>query len=273
MGRPRKTPVEVNEVIEEVMPKEEVNKAKKKEKRGKLTPQQLAEKFADFDHESEVEKLATTYKIELKFIQPILGTSPADPEIYRNYLGGHEIDADTLEEEIEKIGTDEALDNRMTVFMKEDGTPLLKMHQIKGFLCSAAKALRRNSNSKIAGVTSYVQKIKDGVYIFNDEGDLYFPIIFDGDIAVTQRPCRTENAHGDPQVFLNASEEIPKGATCQFNLQLLCSEDQLCAEDIFELFDYGKYRGLLQWRNGGYGSFKWRVVEVTEAKIAKKDVA
>lgn len=266
MGRPKKTPVEVNEttVTVEVSTKEK----KKKEKRGNLSPQQLAEKFADFDHNNEVEsKLATTFKIEIKFTQPILGTSPADPEIYRNYLGGHEVDADTLEEEIEKIGTDEALDNRMTVFMKdENGVPLLKMHQIKGFLCSAAKALRRNTESKIAGVTSYVQKIKDGVYIFNDDGDLYFPILFDGDIKVTQRPCRTENAHGDPQVFLNASEEIPAGATCQFNLQLLCSDDQLCAEDIFELLDYGKYRGLLQWRNGGYGSFKWRIVSVTEAE-------
>ena len=266
MGRPRK--VVEPEVATSVVEETKTTKKKKTSRSSGSTPQELAEKYGSFNHENTIEeKLATTYKIELRFTTPLLGTSPADPEIYRKYLGSRDVDADTIEEEIEKLGVDEALDNRMTVFLKDkNGVPLLRMHQIKGFLGSAAEALKRNSNSRIADVTSYKKKIKDCVFLFNDDGDLYFPLKFNGSIKVSERPCRTTNAHGDPQVFLNASEEIPAGATCTFNLQMLSSSEELCAEDIFELLDYGKYRGLLQWRNGGYGCFEWRIVSVTEAK-------
>lgn len=73
-------------------------------------------------------------KVKLTFTEPILGTSPANPEIYREFIGSKSPDAATVEEEVSALGADAVAEKAMTVFPRtEDGTPFLYDYQIKGF--------------------------------------------------------------------------------------------------------------------------------------------
>ena len=45
-------------------------------------------------------------KVKLTFTEPILGTSPANPEIYREFIGSKSPDAATVEEEVSALGAD-----------------------------------------------------------------------------------------------------------------------------------------------------------------------
>ena len=45
-------------------------------------------------------------KVKLTFIEPILGTSPANPDIYREFIGSHAPDAASVEDEVAALGAD-----------------------------------------------------------------------------------------------------------------------------------------------------------------------
>lgn len=65
-------------------------------------------------------------KVKLTFTEPILGTSPANPEIYREFIGSKSPDAATVEEEVSALGADAVAEKAMTVFPRmENGTPFL----------------------------------------------------------------------------------------------------------------------------------------------------
>lgn len=73
-------------------------------------------------------------KVKLTFTEPILGTSPANPEVYREFIGSKSPDALSVEDEVAALGADAVADKGMTVFPRlDDGTPFLYDYQIKGF--------------------------------------------------------------------------------------------------------------------------------------------
>lgn len=73
-------------------------------------------------------------KVRLTFIEPVLGTSPANDEIYREFIGSKAPDAASVEEEVDALGADAVVEKGMTVFPRmEDGRPFLYDYQIKGF--------------------------------------------------------------------------------------------------------------------------------------------
>ena len=79
------------------------------------------------------------------------------------------------------------------------------------------------------------------------------PINFTGSIGDCQRPLRAETMQG-PRVALAHSEIVPEGSTCEFTIQLL---DETLEPVVRECLDYGKLRGLAQWRNSGKGRYVW----------------
>ena len=203
-------------------------------------------------------------RVKLKFIEPILGTSPADPEIYDNFIGKNAPDAPTLEDEIEAIGVDAVAEKGMTIFPRTaDGKPFLYDYQIKGFFKDACGMLSRvggkgddgkkrkvNESSKM---TAY-KKIIDGLIFVQPR---QIPINFDGQMGVCQRPLRAMTMQGE-RVSLAKSEEIPAGAEIEFDIVTL-SDDYDKA--IIEWLDYGILRGIGQWRNSGKGRFEYEIVE------------
>lgn len=82
-------------------------------------------------------------------------------------------------------------------------------------------------------------------------------INFDGDIGNCQRPLRASTAQGE-RIALANSETIPSGATIEFTV--VCLVDSYI-DTVKEWLDYGKYRGLGQWRNSGKGRFLWQELD------------
>lgn len=195
-----------------------------------------------------------TIKVKLTFTESILGTCPANEEIYREYIGSKSPDAETIEEEVAALGEDFVAEKAMTVFPRtKDGVPFTYDYQIKGFFKDTCGGLRKVGSTKSA-------KIK----VFKKEIDkLIFPspreIVFENyePIGECQRPLRASTPMGE-RVSLAISEEIPAGASITFEICMLCDEHEAA---VREWLDYGRFSGLGQWRNSGKGRFVWEEIE------------
>lgn len=71
-----------------------------------------------------------------------------------------------------------------------------------------------------------------------------------------ERPLRASSASGE-RVALAASETVPAGTVLEFSILVMNPKD---AETVREWLDYGRLRGLFQWRNSGKGRFEWEEV-------------
>ena len=209
-----------------------------------------------------------TMKVKITLLESMLGTAPADADVYRNYIGGNAPDASSLEEEIAAIGVDEVANKGRTVFPRlDDGTPFLYDYQIKGFFKDACGMLNRltkkeetvDENGKVkkskktsteSGKLKAYKKEIDGL-IFVEPRKI--PIVFDGEVGDCQRPLRAQTMQGE-RVTLASSDEVPAGATMTFTIALMNDEHETA---VREWLDYGRWRGLGQWRNSGKGRFSW----------------
>lgn len=57
-------------------------------------------------------------KVKLTFTEPVLGTYPGDPDIYRTFVASNSPDAATMEDEVAAIGVDGVVEKGKTVFPK-----------------------------------------------------------------------------------------------------------------------------------------------------------
>lgn len=202
-------------------------------------------------------------KVKLTFTEPILGTWPSNQNIAREFIASKSPDAATIEDEVAALGADAVADKGMTVFPRnEKGEPVLYDYQVKGFFKDSCGMLGRiggksetgkkkavNESGKIA---SY-KKVIDGLIFVEPR---MIPLKFDGEIGDCQRPLRAQTAQGE-RVSLANSEEIPAGATCEF--EVLCMDDSH-EKAVLEWLDYGALRGIGQWRNSGKGRFTYEIL-------------
>lgn len=202
-----------------------------------------------------------TLNCKITFSEPLLGTSPADPDIYKNFVGDKAPDPETLEAEVEALtaGKDEADEEEaeeepsITVFHRlEDGTPFLYDYQIKGFFKDSCGGLRKVTGSESAKIKAYKKEIDK--LIFPEPRKI--PIHFDGDITICQRPLRASGPKGE-RTAIAVSEEIPAGATIEFAVVMLADSHE---KAVREWLDYGRFSGIGQWRNSGKGRFTWEEV-------------
>ena len=192
-------------------------------------------------------------KVKLTLTEEALGMMPTDKEIHETYIAGKAPDAPKIEEEIAAVGVDEVVEKTMTVFPKlEDGTPFFWDYQIRGMFKDAIGMLRRVKDNKCAKVSNY-KKVVDGLVFVNERR---IPIHLSGALGDCQRPLRADTMQG-PRVALAHSESVPAGSWIEFTIQLL---DDGLEGAIKECLDYGKLRGLGQWRNSGKGRFEWEEV-------------
>lgn len=190
-------------------------------------------------------------KVRLTLIEKMLGTSPNNPEIYKEFFAAKAPNEATAEEELETLPTDG--EKGMTVFGRriEDGRPFLYDYHIKGFFKDSCQMLARlkNSGNESSKIKAY-KKIIDGL-IFPAPREI--PIIFEGECGVCQRPLRAQTLQGE-RVALAMSETVPAGATMEFTIKVL---DAALLPAVREWLDYGELRGLGQWRNSGCGRMVW----------------
>lgn len=197
-----------------------------------------------------------TMHVRLTFVEPLLGTSPANSEIYREFIGSKAPDAASVEDEVASLGADAVAERGMTVFPRlEDGTPFLWDYQIKGFFKDACGVLRKVPGKRSSKIKAYKKEI-DGL-IFPQPRKI--PLALSGPVRECQRPLRAQTAQGE-RVSLAMSEEVPEGSAVEFDV--VCLDDGQ-ADNVREWLDYGALRGIGQWRNSGKGRFTWE--ELPEA--------
>lgn len=170
-------------------------------------------------------------KVKLTFTEPILGTSPANPEIYREFIGSKSPDAATVEEEVSALGADAVAEKAMTVFPRtEDGTPFLYDYQIKGFFKDTCGGLRKVKGTTSEKIKAYKKEIDKLIF----PEPRVIPLEFSGPVGECQRPLRAQTAQGE-RISLAMSEEIPAGATCEFRVTCLCDDHE---KAVREWLDY-----------------------------------
>ena len=201
-----------------------------------------------------------TMKVKLTLTEGLLGTSPFNEEIYRDFIGSKSPDASTVEDEVAALGVDAVTEKSMTGFPRDsEGKPFIYDYQIKGFFKDACSMLNRvggkdeNGKKKKLNESSKLTAFKKIIAGMIFVSPRQIPIDFTGEVGLCQRPLRAQTMQGE-RVALAISEEIPAGAEITFVITVL-DESHLAA--VREWLDYGALRGLGQWRNSGKGRFTW----------------
>lgn len=186
-------------------------------------------------------------KVRLTFTEEILGTAPADKELYSTYIGSNAPDAPSKEEEIESIGVEGMIEKGMTVFPRnEEGKPILFDYQIKGFFKNSAKAF-----NYVKKISAYKTKIDNLVFI--KERKIVLQLPEGAEIGNCQRPLRASTAQGE-RVALANSESCPAGTAVEFTIMVMLDE---LMNNVIEWLNYGALNGIGQWHNSGKGRFTW----------------
>lgn len=205
-------------------------------------------------------------RVRITGIMPILGSVSLNKDVATEFIASKTKtpeEAKRADEDMEDLPeADDVLENMSTGFYRDANmSPILKGYQIKGFFKGAAKALK--DQIKIASTTSKVDN-----YVFIEERNI--PMFRDGEQIVgvdgiLERPLKCETMRG-PRVALSRSERINEGWTAEFTVKVLTNSGTakskpITMDTIRELLGYGKLKGLLQWRNAGYGSFTWEEIK------------
>jgi hypothetical protein len=193
------------------------------------------------------------FRFRMTFTEELLGTSPADPELYRRFIGSKGPDADTLAEEVAALGDDAVAERGMTVFPRtEEGEPFIWDYQLKGFCKDACAMLRRTTGTKSGAkeLRAY-KKCVDGLVFFRPRR-IVLHLPEGAAVGRCERPLRASTAQGE-RVALASSESVPAGTWCDVEAVLMA--DWL-APAFREWLQYGAMRGIGQWRNSGKGAFR-----------------
>jgi hypothetical protein len=198
--------------------------------------------------------------VKLTFVEPILGSAPSNPDIYKEYIASKAPAEKDTTDEIESLPADE-MDKGVTVFHKlSDGRSCIMDHQIKGFFKNACSAMRDVPKSESSKIKAYKKKIDLNIFIKQRK----IKFIDASDITIFQRPLRADTPQG-PRTALSASERIEAGAKLEFDIEILVPDYYPV---VCEWLDYGKYNGLGQWHNGSMGRFLWEELDDEGNKIA-----
>lgn len=207
-----------------------------------------------------------TMKVKLTFVEAVLGTSPANEDIYREFIASKApVDERiNIEDEVAALGVDEVVEKGMTIFPKlDDGTPFVYDYQLKGFFKGAASALRQIPGSRSSKVKAYKKKIDQLIFVTPRQ----IPVDLSGPTDTCQRPLRASTPQGE-RVSLAMSEEIPAGSVLNFDVVMLNDDDEKL---VREWLNYGVLHGFGQWRNSGKGRFTWECLGVESVDLTDAD--
>lgn len=203
------------------------------------------------------------YTVKLTLTEPMLGTVPKDPKIYAGYVQakaikeakktGIELTDEQLQQEVDSVTQSELEEKGWTGFHEVNGNPILYDYAIKGFLKEACSILRRVSESRSSKLSAYKIVVAGMVFIAPRQIKLALP---EGhELGVLERPLRAQTAQGE-RVALARSDTAPIGTMIEFEVLVLGVVTKVLLEDWL---DYGQFKGLGQWRNGGYGRFTYEL--------------
>ncbi|HUU17377.1 MAG TPA: hypothetical protein VMW72_09530 [Sedimentisphaerales bacterium] len=206
-------------------------------------------------------------KIELEFIEPLLGTLSGNPEIAEEFIAAKHPSGEVQEDEAEAIeNLPEILEKSSTVFPRDEkGKLFIWDYQIKGFFKDACAAMihsdaMKKEELKKFRLTEYLHKktIDQLIFVSPRQIILQLPNSYDPNkIKFCERPLRGQTMRGE-RIALARSEQVPAGTKIIIDIVTLNSK---LDEFIKHWLTYGALRGLGQWRNSGMGRFSWKEVQ------------
>ena len=195
-------------------------------------------------------------KVQIKLTEEMLGTKASNPDVFADFIASKHPSGTPQKDELsnaehrEEAGT--------TIFHRDQGIIGIYDYQIKGFFKDACGALNRfdkENRGNLEKLSAYKTKIDGCIFV----APRFIPIVLpDGlKVGVCERPLRAETAQG-PRVSVCRSETVPAGSTITFEISILSKD---LAAYVQQWLNYGKLRGLGQWRNSGKGRFNWAEVK------------
>ena len=197
-------------------------------------------------------------KIRIQLTEELLGTASANPEIHAEFIASKGPDAKSIDEEVAALGAERVLEKAMTIFPKENGKPFLWDYQLKGFIKEAAGIMIELVDKEIK-----VGKTKMTKWTFKRIVDNFIfvtprKMLIVGTLGHNcTRPLRADTMQGE-RVSLATSETVQAGAIIHAEINCLVPSLE---ELVKKCLDYGKLKGLGQWRNSGKGRFEWKELE------------
>lgn len=195
-------------------------------------------------------------KIKITFTEPLLGTLAGTKEIAAEFIASKHPDG-TRPDEAETIqNMDEQLEKSSTIFPKDEKGIFLWDYQVKGFIKDAMLSKitcgeYTQEKLKKVRLTMYSYKKTVDQHIFVSPRKIYLNT--PSETYFTERPLRAETMRGE-RIALARSETAPIGTTCE--IEIISCNDKLW-DYIIPCLDYGKLRGIGQWRNSGMGRFSY----------------
>lgn len=200
-----------------------------------------------------------TRKFKFTGITELLGSLPASSTLFTNYVAAKAPKDDLMKEERDFVSLDEA---GTTVFARDpqERHLILLDYQIKGLFKEAVNNLKADN-----GVAMGRKKVDNYVFV----APRRIPIIraektlLEED-QMFERPIRCDTMKGE-RVGLQSSEMIYGPWEVTVEITLLNDKgtrvsNPLKWETVEDALNYGFYKGLGQWRNGGYGRFRWEEI-------------
>lgn len=203
-----------------------------------------------------------TKRIRIELIDEMLGTNPGDKKIHERFINSKAPDAETREEELTHLPTEDMVSKEMTVFYRNaDGDPEMACYHLYGFFKSACGYLRKVKGSQSSKLKAYKKTIDGLIKVYPDANDktgrfIKLNLPDGGDIGNCQRPLRAQTMQGE-RVALANSETVPAGTWFECDI---CVWDPDTWNYIEEWLKYGEFNGLGQWRSSGKGAFKFAYV-------------
>jgi len=193
----------------------------------------------------------TTYRLKVTMLEPILGTQTVK-NVAMEYLQSkaRDLGIDTSDE---NETLPDMVEKGTTVFHRLDGKPIYYNYHVKGFLKAAAQVFNgergiKNMRSKVDNLV-FVEPRRILLNLEHPESETEY----------LERPLRAETAQG-PRVALARSEMLPAGTWFECELKVL---GEVVSEDLLrDLLGYGNFKGMGQWRNGGFGRFDFELTKV-----------
>ena len=196
-------------------------------------------------------------KCKLTYVTDLLGSACNDPDLHGSYIASLAPDARSRKEEVEAVGIDEVIERGMTVFPRtKDNKPFIYDYHVKGFFKDSTAALKKIKGTKASKVKAYKKEIDGLVFVYPRQIMLKMA----GAMGENQRMLRAATPIGE-RIGIAHSESAPAGTSVELDIECLTAD---MYELVRECLDYGIKRGMGQWRNAGWGRFKWEEVEVVD---------
>lgn len=180
------------------------------------------------------------YAVTIRLLEPMLGTVPKNPGIYSAYIETKKPKENAEDESV----TVEAIEEKgWTGFHRDEAGYFMYDYMVLGFMKEAGNVMKDT-----LGIKALRKKIENFVMVTPRRIRLPEPS------GTIERPLRAQTAMGE-RVSLARSDYIDAETEINFTLNVL-QQKELTEKTIQAILEYGRRKGLGQWRNGGYGRFE-----------------